>query len=312
MKDIVHPSDSNRVFIIGNGFDLDLGWNTRFSDYAKSNFWPHNQYVGSILSHLGSRRNLNEWFDLEKEIGAYASSPRTSTSKSNITLNKDCFNKLVEGFKQYLKNEVQIQVKSDSVAAIIFSEILDNQNFSSLYSFNYTDLYLIAQKLNITYPFKYHHMHGSLKEDNIIIGAPEDIDLNPGYEFLYKTFHTNYTSSGLIYDLSEAKEIVFFGHSLGPTDYHYFKSLFQNQCREDLNKADAKRITIFTYDEDARISILKQLRKMNDNKTNLLFHKNDFRVITTKNGVTQEINEFVSHLRKTSAKAYESMMRILF
>ena len=28
-----------KVFIIGNGFDLDLGWKTRYSDFAKSSFW---------------------------------------------------------------------------------------------------------------------------------------------------------------------------------------------------------------------------------------------------------------------------------
>ena len=27
-----------KVFIIGNGFDLDLGWKTRYSDFAKSSF----------------------------------------------------------------------------------------------------------------------------------------------------------------------------------------------------------------------------------------------------------------------------------
>lgn len=28
----------SKVFIIGNGFDLDLGWKTRYSDFARSNY----------------------------------------------------------------------------------------------------------------------------------------------------------------------------------------------------------------------------------------------------------------------------------
>lgn len=28
------------VFIIGNGFDLDLGLPTKYSDFAKSEYWP--------------------------------------------------------------------------------------------------------------------------------------------------------------------------------------------------------------------------------------------------------------------------------
>ena len=52
MKDIVKPSDDKRVLVIGNGFDLDLGWNTRFSDFASSKYWPQNRHKGSILEYL--------------------------------------------------------------------------------------------------------------------------------------------------------------------------------------------------------------------------------------------------------------------
>ena len=32
-----------KVFIIGNGFDLDLGWKTRYSDFASSKYWIEGQ-----------------------------------------------------------------------------------------------------------------------------------------------------------------------------------------------------------------------------------------------------------------------------
>lgn len=300
-KDIVKPSDNNRVLIIGNGFDLDLGWNTRFSDFARSGFWPHNIHTGSIISYLEKVRDRNDWFDIEAEIGNYASGGVTrGNSLRTIKINHDYFEKLREGFKAYISLETQKEINSDCLAAKVLKEVLSNQNFSSIYSFNYTNLHQIAGMLGLTGKFEYEHVHGSLQDDSIIIGAPEDNELNSGYEFLYKTFSAYYRSNNLIYDLRDAKEVVFFGHSLGPTDYHYFQSFFRDQCREGMDRSAAKKITIFTYNDESRISIMKQLRAMNDKKTNLLINQNDFKIIMTAYGNTQEIDDFVLHLRNTS------------
>lgn len=42
MKSMEEKRIPKRLLIIGNGFDLDLGRNTRYSDFAKSEFWPKN------------------------------------------------------------------------------------------------------------------------------------------------------------------------------------------------------------------------------------------------------------------------------
>ena len=39
------------IFVIGNGFDLDLGLSTKFSDFAKSSFWP--KQGGKAIPNLG-------------------------------------------------------------------------------------------------------------------------------------------------------------------------------------------------------------------------------------------------------------------
>ena len=104
----------------------------------------------------------------------------------------------------------------------------------------------------------------------------------------------------MIHDLRDAKEVVFFGHSLGPTDYHYFQEFFKTQCVDGLPRKDAKKITIFTYDDESRISILSQLRRMNENKTNLLYGQNDFKIIMTSKGESLEFKAFLKHLRQTA------------
>lgn len=44
------------TLVIGNGFDLDLGMNTRYSDFAKSEYWPKD--VSSSSHNL--QQYLNE------------------------------------------------------------------------------------------------------------------------------------------------------------------------------------------------------------------------------------------------------------
>lgn len=42
----------SKVFIIGNGFDLNLGRETRYSDFAKSNYWKQDYAFSGLQRHL--------------------------------------------------------------------------------------------------------------------------------------------------------------------------------------------------------------------------------------------------------------------
>ena len=77
------------------------------------------------------------------------------------------------------------------------------------------------------------------------------------------------------YDLSEAEEVIFFGHSLGSTDYHYFSQFFKQKSKPDLKQNESIRISFITANNESHIAILNQLRNMNDSNTNLLFDQND-------------------------------------
>jgi hypothetical protein len=61
------------VLIIGNGFDLDLGWQTQFSQFAKSSFWPSRPtHYTRMYDELNTRKKLSKWFDLERILAEYA------------------------------------------------------------------------------------------------------------------------------------------------------------------------------------------------------------------------------------------------
>ena len=207
----------------------------------------------------------------------------------------------------YLKEEQKSEISKESVAAKVLSAVLSVQHHAKIYSFNYTDLYLIAERLGFPSSFVYEHVHGELKNESAIIGIPDSADVVSNYEFMYKTFSPHYSSHEILFDLLDADEVIFFGHSLGRIDYHYFQRLFQQQCRSDIQRIDGKNITIFTYDAASRISILKQLREMNDKRTDLLYLQNGFEILMTDGTDNEKISAFLSvfsrRIRRSSASA---------
>lgn len=294
-----------KVFIIGNGFDLDLGWNTRYSDFATSQYWPTSNYnfYQNLQRVLQEKAYIEKWFDLEQVLLEYAILPPTKEyyNRTNDYLKEDkkFFEKVSTSLTEYLQNEQKkTPIKKDSIAIKVLKAIVNNGYFTSIYSFNYTDLNVVASKAGIS-PVSYEHVHGNIKDNSIILGVKDSAELKEGYSFLYKTFNRHYESHPIQYDLMDADEIVFFGHSLGVNDYHYFQRFFQKQCDEQLERKDGKDITIITYNETSRISILEQLRKMNDNKTDQLFLLNRLQFICTENGETEKLKKFLKRLQKT-------------
>lgn len=62
------------VLILGNGFDLDLGLKTRYSDFWKSDYCP-KKYPAPLIQHLNQSWTDNleavKWYDLENELLKY-------------------------------------------------------------------------------------------------------------------------------------------------------------------------------------------------------------------------------------------------
>ena len=63
---VVKSKDIKIVFIIGNGFELDLGWKTQFSQFASSSHLPSiPSFVSPMYETLNENRQKSLWFDLE-------------------------------------------------------------------------------------------------------------------------------------------------------------------------------------------------------------------------------------------------------
>ena len=63
------------VLILGNGFDLDVNYKTRYSDFAKNVrlCWPFDDAKDGLGGYLQERAKTDTWLDLESALLDYAS-----------------------------------------------------------------------------------------------------------------------------------------------------------------------------------------------------------------------------------------------
>ena len=315
---------SGKVFIIGNGFDLDLGMNTRYSDFAKSKIWDNafhddlNVYDKStLIGFLSAEKEKQEWFDIEQSLLDYALQKKSENFISEIVIKEDkaAYHKLSQALSIYLQKEQDAYKPKKCMASQVLEAIIENGYFRSIYTFNYTSLAKLANVNGKSLgKSKVMHVHGDLANNDIILGIMADADVHvpDSYSFLYKDNSLYYHSNNMANDLEEADELVFFGHSINGMDFDYFKEFFSKQAgmKGEFKK---KRITIFTYDENSDTSIRNSMRKIGINPHHL-FNKNDLSFIHTaylKSGNKQDqkaFDAFLKHLNEDSESAYLSTL----
>jgi hypothetical protein len=268
----------NNILIIGNGFDLDIGLKTRYSDFATSEEWKEcANEESNLYKYLETKKNIERWFDLESELYKYAN--RKSTRSFTYEKDKLYFGHLHQSLHKYLQKQQEGKINEGSTAATLLRAVVANASFRNIYSFNYTDLNIYAKQLGIEIKSNCHYIHGCLSENSIILGVDER-PLASKYDFLRKTMSPYYRSHNLFEDLYAADEVIFFGLSFGDIDYTYFNEFFRSQSSGSLLNGKKKKITIITWDEESRSDILLQLRKM-DVDIQKLYGQSNFQLIRT-------------------------------
>lgn len=292
------------VLIIGNGFDLDLDLKTSYSNFYQSKYWPFNKPSTKMGEYLQKERErTNDWMDLEAKLGDYAYTGRYSigvTFRYDLIQekNQSDYELLIGRLNDYLKEAEKGKIKQDSIAAVVLKANLMSTAMPHIFSFNYTNLHIIADKLGINTEFNYHHVHGSLQSNNIILGVGENYSdsvhhhLPSEMDFLYKTSSPNYCPPQMADILNKATQITFFGLSLGGMDAPYFSGLFQN-----LSSEKGKSITFFTYDEKSRLQLLRHLRNVEAINLNDIWTRHSLNFICTSNpNGKSKVNEYIQNL----------------
>lgn len=258
----------SKILVIGNGFDLDIGLKSSYSDFWKCELWTNEKkkcLEKYFITSIERYRITHNWFDLETAIreGAAAMNNRLRADFNNENYQQS-FLLLKSSLKQYISNEQDVfRPKSDSVAEKVLKSVEENGAFKRIYTFNYTDLTVISNRLGVMDIPYTEHVHGSLKHnDDIILGIEtEEFKTIPKQlTFLVKSNSPYYKYNNLLSDLIEADEVVFFGHSINGMDFPYFKGFFSKLMLLEDKELEKRCITIITYDSSSSLQIKDNLR----------------------------------------------------
>lgn len=255
------------IFILGNGFDLDLGLATSYSDFAKSKQWDdlmdeniHSVYDDYLLGFLRKRYQVENWIDIEAALLEYA--VQKTKMQNTIHANEDRidFNHLRNSLKSYLlEQQSKFVLKKSSLASAMLMCFGEMSTTTRIYTFNYTLPEFLAWRFNYSIPQRIEHIHGSLRDaDDIILGVETQKDIDDRYAFLYKTQNRHYRHTDIMKDLRDKDEYIFFGHSLNGMDYEYFRLTFSLLAGSS-NRTP--RLTIITKDVNSEEAFKVFLRK---------------------------------------------------
>ena len=312
---IDNRKDYKLVLVIGNGFDLDLDLPTSYSDFMNSSLFldflqeetirKYHKYEitkDNILQYLHQQKNLKNWIDIEVELKSLATKTTNDINEKGHTYPKknvaseeieQSFEVLRKQLCWYLNMMPYDFINKNSFSIRLLGIVNQYPELCEIISYNYTDINKLEDFVgDINIPID--HVHGTVRDRSLIIGFQDNVEIDKSFSFMIKSFSPYFRSHNVRRKLLEANEIIFFGHSLGETDYHYFEDLFKFQSQPELCK-ESKILRLFTYDEKSRIDILFQLRAMNNKRTDMLFELNDFEIYRTKDD-SDRINNYFKQL----------------
>jgi hypothetical protein len=262
----------NVLIFIGNGFDINLGMNTRYSDFYK--YYKSIKSKSSLVNNLKAEINadLSTWSDLELALGQYTKNLKSIEELDEILI--DIEDKLAEYLRQvednfdyseidreklysYLVFPEKCLLKADEVSIVKYRNSKYTSHwFINVITFNYTSTLekILNEKyrnIKIGSTYTNHdvilrdidHAHGYIDE-RMILGV------NDLSQISNKAFHENqdvinslikeqrnrvqkHLTDQKCYDLvTNANLICIFGCSLGDTDKLWWEKIGE-QLKKD-------------------------------------------------------------------------------
>ena len=111
------------TFIIGNGFDLDLGLKTSYLDFANSEYWSIDSsmlFSSELARTLDNAKKDNpSWFDIERLLAEYAVLRESVIfdALGKYFNDKHCFSVLQDSLGKYIASEEKKVIRENSLAA---------------------------------------------------------------------------------------------------------------------------------------------------------------------------------------------------
>ena len=262
---VIKKDVSMRVLVIGNGFDIDLGINTSYSNFYNYSIFSKRRNVvpNSLEAYLRGRNKKDiRWADLEESMATYVKNKKGRVLDTITNHDKFFLQELKREFSDFIidnwynkSNNSEKEPINDSLA----KRIIDKNNkgcFDSIYSFNcmlYSDLQLFSDS-QIDSTFGINNIHGAY--DVFIFGIRKEDCIREDYSFLVKEnqdYYPHDVVKSLKKDLMLANDVVIFGHSLNRIDMGYFEYLFKQFAQTN------QSITFITKNKSSRDDIISNI-----------------------------------------------------
>lgn len=279
------------AIVIGNGFDLDLGLPSKYADFIKSKEWDSlfkrvssfdtEDYTNHSLLWLLHKTSLeSNWFDIEEVIHRFVNEHQDLTLKQIEEIHWE-FDLLRKSLAEYLRR-VSKGFKADEskLACRLTYEFMESPMAIREIYFNYTDPRSFMQyKTFYNPPCFTSYVHGNLDNDEIVLGCDihEGESVNRQLSFMYK-YNMLKQSNHVARYLLEAKEVIFFGHSVNEMDFCYFREFFKTASTAP---NPIRHLTIITYDDESERAIKDNIRNQGISVTDLYNNLYTFDIIHT-------------------------------
>lgn len=275
---------SKSLIILGNGFDLDLGWKTSFRDVFTHSIMklPLERYSGCFYV---KELIINEcWCDFEGYLRKCVEELNSDRINELNFFWKLCRNNLLNYFGYQTTKKYIYQTNSNSCAYHFIKQIVDDYVFS----FNYTNPFQELELPKVPIEFMHGKIEGAFNGSEIKVGIDNSV-LNPlahdkMIEPLIKSIG-NDAKYRLLESIKEVETIVIYGHSLGITDSDYFKPIFEAMICGALSEKD---VYFVTKDSKSESDIALHLSYYGISYDKLLLSNNIFHVVYTNDGIESD------------------------
>ena len=302
----------NIVIVLGNGFDLDLGWDTSYkSFYDKHKGWGMHKTDEDDLFQYVIKQTPGNWFDFERTLHEYAlhraEKPYPENEAYKIDRDIHDYNTFKEQLVRFITEGSKLPIKEDSHAyrlleAYVGAKKRNIANLSTLFSiklfsYNYTPLLSVIRRIEPSMKIGYIPVHGMVERNNIIFGFHDDPNIPKEYRSIQKSMDENYKSSDIVTKSLKADYLIFFGLSLGYIDGVFFKNLFEQISNLTNPQLINKHIVFITKDANTEINIKSNLLDMGIN-LQLLYNSNVVNFIYTDDEQEVKTEDIFNELMK--------------
>lgn len=199
-----------------------------------------------LLRALVDAKDNEAWFDIESTMMHYIRKQEEQHEVYGYPLastDREEYQVICSALKEYLSEESEtFHMKNNSVAERAFKDLMEVGFFHKIYTFNYTNINDVAERLDVQAQPEVCHVHGSLaQDDDIVLGVEGEHIIPKAYKFMYKSSSKYYRSHNLYEDLNSANEIVF--SDILSTGWILSISAISSKCRVTMRQMDTNAST---------------------------------------------------------------------